>query len=279
LSGTEGVAAMQELNQRFPQDADILHSLVTRKLLHDDTAGAYRDLAQLRKLSPKHADRLLDTEVKILLAEHRGIEALQLLNNAVRDKAAAKRPDHAADFALVARQINVKPDFWLKELPATEKNADMLDFYRVRAGLRPLQTQETQSAFVKLDLALRSDPAEALKIAKRMNRQQLSFLATDQLTLLFGEAIRTKDLNLVEMMNGMLPLSKAKTKLLEEFLSGGQVNLNDLDIDLDIQSAAHFIRSRNPQLNSKERAILRKQAQKTDFLIGSVTTALHQWPQ
>lgn len=278
LSGPAGVAAMQELSLRFPQDADILHSLVTRKMLHADTAGAYRDLMQLRKISPKHADRLLDTEVKILLAEHRGLEALQILNNAVRDKAATKRPDHAADFALVAKQINVKPDFWLKELPAAEKNADMLDFYRVRAGLRPLQSIETQSAFVKLALALRSDPPEALKIAKQMNRQQLSYLATDQLTLLFGEAIRIKDLELVAMMDGMLPLSKTKTKILKEFLSGGQVDLNELDIDLDIQSAAHFIRSRNPQLASKERSILRKQAEKTDFLHGSVTTALHQWP-
>jgi hypothetical protein len=278
LSGPAGVAAMQELNRLFPQDADILHSLVVRKMLHDDTAGAYRDLVQLRKLSPKHADRLLDTEVRILLAEHRGIEALQVLNNAVRDKAAAKRPDHAADFALVAKQINAKPDFWLKELPAAERNADLLDFYRVRAGLRPLQTQDTQSAFVKLALALRNDPAEALKISKRMNRHQLSFLATDQLSLLYGEAIRTKDAGLVAMMEGMLPLSKAKTKLLEEFLTGGQVNLDELDIDLDIQSAARFIRSRDPQLTAKERAVLRSQAEKTDFLLGPVTTALHQWP-
>jgi hypothetical protein len=279
LSGPAGVAAMQDISQQFPQDADILQSLVTRKMLHDDSSGAYRDLVRLRKLSPKHADRLLDTEVKILLAEHRGIEALQVLNNAVRDKAAEKRPDHAADFALVAKQINVKPDFWLKELPAKEKNADMLDFYRVRAGLRPLQTQDTQSAFVKLALALRNDPAEAMKISKRMNRHQLSYLATDQLSLLIGEAIRTKDEELVAKMEGMLPLSKAKTKLLEDFLMGEQVNLDELDIDLDIQSAARFIRSRNPQLTAKERAVLRNQAEKTDFLLGPVTTALHQWPQ
>ncbi len=279
LSGSAGVAAMQELSLRFPQDPDILHSLVVRKTLHDDTAGAYRDLISLRKLSPKHADSLLDTEVKILLAERRGIEALQVLNNAVRDKTAAKRPDHAAEFALVAKQIDARPDFWLKELPAAEKNADMLDFYRVRAGLPPLQTQDTQSAFVKLALALRNDPAQALKISRRMNRHQLSALATDQLSLLYGEAIRSKDLELVAMMDGMLPLSKTKTKLLEEFFLGNDVNLDELDIDLEIQSAARFIRSRNPQLSAKERSTLRNQAEKTDFLRGPVTTALHQWPQ
>lgn len=279
LSGPAGVAAMQELSLQFPQDPDILHSLVVRKTLHDDTAGAYRDLIQLHKLSPKHADSLLDVEVKILLAEHRGLEALQVLNNAVRDKTAAKRPDHAAEFALVAKQINARPDFWLKELPAAEKNADMLDFYRVRAGLPPLQTQDTQSTFVKLALALRNDPAGALKIARRMNRHQLSALATDQLSLLFGEAIRAKDLELVAMMNGMLPLSKTKTKLLEEFFLGGEVNLDELDIDLDIQTAARFIRSRNSQLSAKERSALRNQAERTDYLRGPVTAALHQWPQ
>ncbi|MDO9191507.1 MAG: hypothetical protein Q7U12_01260, partial [Undibacterium sp.] len=270
--------AMQELSRQFPENADILHSLVWRKAIHYDYAGANQDLARLRKLSPSHADSLLDTEVKTLMAERRGIEALRLLHAAVRDKTADKRPDHAADFALVAKQINVNPDFWLKELPAAEKNAEMLDFYRVRAGLRPLQTQDTQSSFVKLALALRNDPDQARKIAKGMNRNQLGKLATDQLSLLLGEVIRTQDTELAGMMNGMLALSRSKTKLLEEFIRGEAVSLDQMDIDLEIQSAACFIRSRNPQLSAQERSSLRSRAAKTDLLPGPITTALHQWP-
>ncbi|MDO8179815.1 MAG: hypothetical protein Q7T62_16350 [Undibacterium sp.] len=278
LSGPAGVNAMQELSRQFPENADILHSLVWRKAIHYDYAGANQDLARLRKLSPSHADSLLDTEVKTLMAERRGIEALRLLHAAVRDKTADKRSDHAADFALVAKQINVNPDFWLKELPAAEKNAEMLDFYRVRAGLRPLQTQDTQSSFVKLALALRNDPDQARKIAKGMNRNQLSKLATDQLSLLLGEVIRTQDTELAGMMNGMLALSRSKTKLLEEFIRGEAVSLDQMDIDLEIQSAACFIRSRNPQLSAQERSSLRSRAAKTDLLPGPITTALHQWP-
>lgn len=278
LTGPAGLDSMQELSLRFPDNPDILQSLVWRKAIHADYAGANQDLARLHKLSPAHADSLLDTEVKTLLAEKRGIEALRLLHAAVRDKAADKRPDHAADFALVANQINVNPDFWLKELPATEKNAEMLDFYRVRAGLRPLQTQDTQSSFVKLALALRNDPAQARKIAKGMNRNQLSKLASDQLTLLIGEGIRTDDAELAAMTHGMLALSKAKTKSLEEFIQGEAVDLDELDIELDIQAAACLIRSRNPQLSAQERTALRNRAAKTDLLRGPVTTALHQWP-
>ena len=80
-------------------------------------------------------------------------------------------------------------------------------------------------------------------------------------------------------MDGLPPLSKAKTKILVEYLSGAEVNLDEYDIDLEIQSAARYIRSRHQSLALKERAALRNQAEKIDFLGGPVTTALHQWPQ
>ena len=278
LTGPNGVTAIQALQQRFPQDPDILQSLIWRKAIHDDYAGANNDLITLRKLSPAHADKLLDTEVLTLLAERRGIEALRLLNAAVRDKLAANRPHHAADFALVARQIRATPDFWLKTLPAKENNIDLLDFYRVRGGLRPLQSQDVQSLFIKLALALRDNPAQALAIAKTMNRHQLTYLGTDQLTLLLGETIRTNDATLYATMSGMLNLSKSKTAQLEAYMRGEMVDLDVLDIDLQIQSAAHFIRSRNTQLSTQERASLRSRAARIDFLLGPVTTALHQWP-
>ena len=163
-------------------------------------------------------------------------------------------------------------------MPAAENNADLLDFYRVRAGLRPLQTQETQSSFVKLALALRNDPAQALNIARGMNRRQLSLLATDQLSLLLGEVVRTKDAPLYAMMSGMLALPQSKTTLLESFMRGEPVSIEAIDIDLNIQSAACFIRSRNAHLSAQERASLRSRAARTDLLLGPVTTALHQWP-
>lgn len=278
FSGAEGINAMQDASQRFPENPSILRSLAWRRAVHGDYAGANRDMEKLRKISPRDADALLDTEVRILVAQGRGLEALRLLHAAVRDKLAADRPAHAADFALVAKQIRVDPEFWLKELPAAEKNADLLDFYRVRAGLRPLQLEMSHSAQVKLALALRNDPAQAIKIAKTLSRPQLSALGLDQLTLLLGEANRIGDAALIALMQGMLPLNKLQDQIFRQFVTGEAVSLDELDLDLGIQSAAYFIRSRNTSLSAQERATWRSRAAKTDLLRGSVSAAISQWP-
>jgi hypothetical protein len=278
FTGAEGLSAMQEASLRFPASTSILRSLVWRKAVHGDYAGANQALAQLRKIAPGDADAMLDTEVKILLAQGRGLEALRLLHAAVRDKLAANRPAHAADFALVAKQIRVDPEFWLKELPAAEKNPDLLDFYRVRAGLRPLQLEMTHSAQVKLALALRNNPAQAIKIAKTLSRPQLSALGLDQLTLLFGEALRIEDATLITLMQGLLPLNKIESQVFRQFVTGAALSLDQFDLDLEIQSAAYFIRSRNNSLSAQERAAWRSQAAKTDLFRGSVSAAISQWP-
>lgn len=278
ISGTAGLNAMQEISQRFPRDPLILRSLVWRKAVHGDYLGAQLDLMRLRQIAPGAADSLLDTEVKILMAQGRGLEALRLLNAAVRDKTAAGRAGHAADFALVAKQIRADPEFWLKELPGAEKNADQLDFYRVRAGLRPLQDPKLHSAYVKLALALRNDPAQAIALAKSMNRQQLGSLSLDQLTLLFGATLSNGDSTLAASLRGMLNLSQAQTQLIQDFMRGQTVNLDELDLDPALQAAACFIRSRAPQLSQQERASWRNRATKTDVLRGVVSTAISQWP-
>lgn len=278
LSGTAGLNTMQEISRRFPQDPVILHSLVWRKAAHGDYAGADLDLLRLRQIAPGVADSLLDTEVKILTALGRGLEALRLLNAAVRDKTAAGRAGHAADFALVARQIRADPEFWLKELPGAEKNADQLDFYRVRAGLRPLQNPVVHSPSVKLALALRNDPVQAGVLAKSINRQQLGTLAPEQLTLLLGEALRNGDSALAASLRGMLNLKQAHTRLIEDFMLGQAADLDELDLDPALQAAACFIRSRNTQLSAQERAAWRNRAAKTDLLRGVVSTAISQWP-
>lgn len=278
LTGAAGQNAMQEISLRFPQDPLILRSLVWRKAVHGDYPGAQADLMRLRQIAPGAADTLLDTEVKILTAQGRGLEALRLLQAAVRDKTAAGRAGHAADFALVAKQIRADPEFWLKELPGAEKNADLLDFYRVRAGLRPLQSPQLHSDHVKLALALRNDPVQAALLARSMSRQQLETLAPDQMTLLLGEALRNGDNTLAARLRGMLNLNQAQTRQLQDFMRGQAVNLDELDLDLAVQAAACFIRSRNSQLSAQERASWRNRAAKTDVLRGVVSTAISQWP-
>jgi hypothetical protein len=80
------------------------------------------------------------------------------------------------------------------------------------------------------------------------------------------------------MTRTALLLSPAENDLLQQFIRGEEVEITDADIAIEIQSAAHFIRSRNQQLSAQERASLRHKAEKIDFMRGIISTALRQWP-
>ncbi|AZP11424.1 tetratricopeptide repeat protein [Undibacterium parvum] len=278
LAGLPGLAAMQAAHLSFPQDASILSALAWRKAIHADYSGAYQDILKLRQLSPKHADTLFDTEVRTLLAQGRKLDALNLLNAAARDKRASARAARAADFALVARQANADPEFWFKQLPPSVDNASSIDFYRIRAGLAPKQAAKNQDNYVQLALALRNNPSLAVQLARALDPYQLSSLASDQMLLLFGEALKIEDASLIKRLQNALHLSKEESGLLSNFMQGEAVDLDQFDLALEMQPAAYLIRSRNPQLSDAERAGLRSLAARTDFMRGPVTTALTQWP-
>lgn len=278
LAGVPGLSAMQAAHLSFPQDAAILSSLAWRKAIHADYAGAYQDILKLRQLSPKHADALFDTEVRTLLAQGRKLDALNLLNAAARDKRASVRAARAADFALVARQASADPEFWFKQLPPSLDNSNNVDFYRIRAGLAPKQAAAAQDVYVQLALALRNNPNQALQLAKGLSPYQLGSLSTDQMILIYGEALRTRDLSLSKLMQDALHLSKEEITLLSNFMQGEVLDLDQVDMQLEMQPPAYLIRSRNPQLSETERAGLRKLAARTDFMHAAVSTALSQWP-
>ncbi|MFZ6843027.1 hypothetical protein [Undibacterium sp. RuTC16W] len=278
MSGVEGISTMQALAQRFPKDPNILRSLIWRRAVHGDYPNAIRDMARLRQISAIDADRLIDLEVRLLVAQRKGFDAMNLLNAVVRDKTANNRAGHAADFGLVAKYFGADPELYLKALPGDEKNSVALDFYRVRAGLAPILPQNTLAPTVKLALALRNAPAKALLAAHDVTRYQIGALGTDQLTLLYGEAVRTDDKIVLDKTKGLLRLPKSEDDLLRQFMRGDSVSLDEADIDLDVQAAAYLIRSRNPQLPAAERSALRARAARTDLLHGTVSTALNQWP-
>lgn len=278
LAGVPGLAAMQTAHVNFPQDPAILSSLAWRKAIHADYQGAYQDILKLRQISPKHADALFETEVRTLLAQGRKLDALNLLNAAARDKRASARAARAADFALVARQASADPEFWFKQLPPSLDNASNIDFYRIRAGLAPKQSAKAHDTYVQLALALRNNPSLALQLAHGLDQYQLASLATDQMILLYGEALRSQDAVLVKLIQNAQHLPKDEIALLSNFMSGEAVDLDQFDLPLEMQPAAYLIRSRNLQLGDAERASLRSLAARTDFLRGPVSTALSQWP-
>lgn len=276
-TGAEGIVAMQAAYQRFPQEPAILQNLVWRKAVHGHYAEAYQDLQRLHQLSPGAAEPLFDLEVQLLLVQGRNLDAIKLLQTTIRDTRAERRADHAADFALVARQSRIDPEFWLKELPAAKNDLSLLDFYRVRAGLKPYQNPFLHTPSVKLALALRSNPTQALSIAQTLNPLQLAQLSKAQLSLLLAEANRQNQDNLSAQTRALLHLNKANTLLLQQYVRGDNVEIDTADFDLEVQSAAFLVRSRNVQIGAQERNQLRNRAAQTDILRSVISTALAQW--
>jgi hypothetical protein len=277
FSGVSGIAQMQDLAQRFPKDRNILRSLVWRKAVHGDYNGASADLARLRKLSLVDVVELNELEVRILLAQGRGFDAMNVLNRLIRDKARSNRGGYAAQYGQIAMKYNVTPEIHLGSLPSDPGNFLVLDFYRARAGVKLISPSHAQNPQIRVALALRDDPDTALRLAKKLERAQLNAFGTDQIALIYGEAIRRGDEVLVEKMRGMLPLTPLEENVLRLFVSGEAVSLDSVDLDIDVQAAANFIRSRNAQLSPAERAVLRDRAADKDLLRGVVSWALRGW--
>ncbi|MFZ6735589.1 hypothetical protein ACO0LG_26965 [Undibacterium sp. Ji42W] len=278
LNGLEGLRAMQELAKKFPQDANILRSLTWRKSVHGDIQGAMQNLQQLHKLSPENARHLLDTEIRLMLAQQHGGDALTLLDAAINNSKGTERAMLAVEFNEIARQIGKgDPEKYLHSMPEDESDR-LLDIYRSKAGLSPSNGANNNLPMVKLLQSLRNAPDQTLDLLKRINSIQIrQHFSMDQLALVYGEASRVNDKVVKDKLYQMMPMHKADLTVFEQFVRGEQVKLDEMDFETDVQAAAYFIRSRNTQLPTQERQNLRKLAAKTDVLQGVVTTAIKQW--
>ncbi len=275
--GVAAIKPMQELVFRFPDNTIILRELAWRKGVHGDFKGALRDLARLRQLAPEEARATLGLEVRAMLASKKGPAALALLEAALRDAKPGERERLGAEYALVVRQSGGDPERHLK--PAKGDSGQMVqrDLMRVRAGLAPLQPENASVPIVKLGMALRSAPGTALTIAASLSRAQFADLGPDQLALLYCEAVRGHQHEVYDRLDHQMHLSKASLAQLQAYVLGEAANIDELDLDLDLQAAAHFARSRNGQLANAERAALRARAAKADWMHGVISAALTQW--
>ncbi|MFZ6873405.1 hypothetical protein ACO0LF_15225 [Undibacterium sp. Di27W] len=278
LSGMEGLRAMKDLAQKFPEDVNILRSLVWRKSVHGDSRGAMQDLQRLHQLSPENARRLFDSEIRLLTAQQRGNEALKLLDTAINNSKGVERAIYAFEFSEIARQIaGGDAEKYLRSMPDEDDNK-LLDTYRAKAGLSPSNTSNRDLPMIKLSQSLRNAPEQSLDLIKHIDPLQIrTHLGMDQLALLYGEASRVNDKASKDKLNKLMHMRKADLSLFEQFVRGENVNLEEADLETDILAAAYFIRSRNTQLSTQERQNLRQLAAKTDALQGIVSTAIKQW--
>lgn len=278
ISGKAGIAAFETLSAKFPADGPILRSLAWRRTAHGDYDGALRDLARLHKVSQSDADLVADVEVRALAGAHRAPAALALLEHDLANPEFSARGESILDFALLARQLGADPERYLKPAGPDEDNPRALDVMRVRAGLPLLQADHHDDPRVKITLALRESPAQAISQVGALSLGHLMGMSNMQRALLYGEAVRKGDAATSARLAGALHLARGDDASLREFLRGGAGSIDALDLDLDVQAAMYFIRSRNPQLPADERNGLRQRAAQLDVLHADVSTALKQWP-
>lgn len=278
LSGKDGLAKMAELAQQFPDDPNILRSLVWRKAAHGDDAGALRDLSRLHQLSPKDAAYLLEVEVRSLLTQGRGKEALTLLEASLSNSKARGYGEHAIEYFRVSKQVGGYAEKFLTKIPSEQGNDKTLDVYRTRAGLPLNAPVNAQLPAVKLSMALRDSPAQALTSLQEIDTAELwQLLGNDQIALLYSEAARVNDKFVQDKLKKFLSIRKNDIPVFDQYVRGENVSLENIDLDSDLLAAAYLVRSRNAQLPQQERNYLKQLAGKTDALQGIITTASKQW--
>ena len=280
LSGTEGVRKMAELAQKFPQDADVLRSLVWRKGIHGDYSGASRDLSKLHQLSPADAAHLFDLEIRLLVLQGKPKDALKLLDAAINDQQASGRGRHAVEFGQISRQLGGDAEKYLRSVPdnGSAGSDKSLDAFRVRAGLAVRKQDNASMPIIQLSQSLRTGPEQALKLVRQIDTNQISqLLGSDQIALIYGEAVRVDNKPAQAKLRDLLQMGKKDLALFDQYLRGEKVNIDDIDVESDTMASAYLIRSRNAQLAPQERNSLRQLAIKADVMQGIVTTASKQW--
>ncbi|MCH8620845.1 hypothetical protein [Undibacterium sp. TS12] len=278
LSGNEGISVLKSLAQRFPDNNNILRSLAWRRAAHGDAAGALQDLARLHKVAPADASHLLDLEARLLVAQGRAKEALKLLEASMPELQSHAYGSNAIAYYLISRQTGGDAEKYLKTLPAEQGTERTLDVYRARAGLPILIPADARMPVVRLSMTLRSDPGQALTLLRDISPATLTqALSMDQLALLYGEAVRVNDKIAQGRLRSLLQVNKNDFTLLDQYLRGDNVSIDNIDLNLDVQASAHLVRSRNQHLSPQERSGLKQLAVKTDVWQSNITTASKQW--
>lgn len=278
LRGPAGVDALEKLAAKYGTEPNILRSLTWRRMVHGDYAGTIEGWNRLRALSPGDAAHVADAQVRALIARQRVPEAAGVLAGLAKDPQDEDRAEHLAEYLMVVSLAGGDPQ---RQIGAIAKDADdaRLDHIRARAGLEPVAGAAQQTLLVKLMLALRSDPAKAMRLAKGMSQADVLQLGSEQWGLLFGEAVRTNDKTVMEKLDRLnRGTGSAERSVLKRYVQGDAVSLDDADIEPGMRAAVMLVRSRNAALPAGERAQLRAHAAQTDLLHSVVTQALAKWP-
>jgi hypothetical protein len=277
LHGPAGVDALEKLAAKYGKEPNILRSLTWRRMTHGDYAGTIQGWNRLRAMSSSDAAHVADAQVRALVATQRAPEAAGVLAALLKEAQDDSRAEHLAEYLMVVSLAGGDPR---RQIANIDKDAAdvRLDHIRARAGLEPVAGAAQQPVLVQVMLALRSDPAKAMRLAKGLSQGDVLQLGPEQWGLLFGEAVRTNDKNVVAKLERFnLGTDSIDRNALKRYVQGDAVSLDNTDLEPGMRAAAMLVRSRNAALPAGERAQLRAHAARTDLLHSVVTQALGKW--
>jgi hypothetical protein len=279
MHGKSGVDALEKLSARYGKDPHILRSLTWRRMAHGDYAGTIDGWNRLNAFSPADAAQVADAQVRALVARQRGADAAGVLVSLLKDPKDDSKAEHLAEYLMVVRLNGGDPRRQLENIASELAGDASIDHIRVRAGLAPVAEGGQQSTLVRLALALRSDPVQALRLAKQLSQGEVLQLGSEQWGLLYSEAVRAGDKAVVaKLEHDHARTDSGGRAALKRFVQGEAVSLDDADLEPGLRAAAMLVRSRNAALPAAERAQLRAGAAQADLLHSVVTQALAKWP-
>ncbi|MCS0611456.1 hypothetical protein NX783_01695 [Massilia kyonggiensis] len=277
--GPAAVDALEKLAARFGTEPNILRSLTWRRMVHGDYAGTIAGWNRLHALSSDDAAHVADAQVRALVARQRAPEAVRLLASLLKAPQDDSRSEHLAEYLMVVRLTGGDPRRQIDDIARDAGGDAQFDHIRARAGLEPVAAAAQQPLLVKVMLALRSDPASAVRLARGMTQGDAMQLGPEQWGLLFGEAVRANDTAVMAKLERLgRGLDSADRSLFKRYVQGDAVDLEDADLEPGLRAAAMLVRSRNAALPAGERAQLRAHAAQADLLHSVVTQALAAWP-
>ncbi|MDY7232947.1 hypothetical protein [Hyalangium rubrum] len=277
LRGPEGLSAMEELAQRFPDDPHILRAAVYNRWRAGDWEGTVKGWEQLRGLDLMSAVDLAKAEATALVALGRRGEALKLLRELFQ--AESSEQDSLAE--LYARVAHVEkgesPDTLITALEASSQLEEGEKLWDLRARSELPLVGAPEGVAARLVYMVKQDPQAALKLAERLKRTEIRWLNQGTWGLTYGEAVRTGATVVEQVLGRTTGMNPDSQELFRRFVRGEAVRLEEAELDPELRAAACFVRSRNATLPAEERQKLVEQARREDWFQGTVTEAIATW--
>lgn len=274
LDGEPGIVRLGELSNRF-EESYILRTLVWRQWALGRHEAVASDWDRLLAQSPEDASRVLDAKVGAELALRRPERARDAIERTFAAPEAAHSPEMASNYALLAAQAHGDREAMFAKVEAGSVPEPLMDYFRIRAGLESKHGGASPMAvFAK---AVRLDARSALAAARKLDNMEIAALPTDDWTLIYAEAARTNDTQLLARLRLNAQFETAELDRLRAYARGEAATLDGLDIDPFARAAASLVRSRNAALPAAERHELRRLAVAGDLLHTAISAAAKTW--